>query len=743
MSDLTPVAPGRPAWPEAAATASDANFYQHEAKTGGVTPLQVAFQRKWSILVFAVLVASAVGFVAKQAPNRYAASALVMVDTRQPRLSTGEALMQSQIVDGALLNTRMESLRSPRLALEVVDQLSLTTLPEYCAPPVSLSQRLRDKLMHRLAPEQVAPAAPCRTSVEHAASQLASEVSIFNDGRSNIIRITAEGSDPYLVAKIANAYADTFIAHEQEEQAGLTHQANEWLSAHLAELRAGVVAAEAAVEEQQQGGQLTNVGGGTLLAQSLTSLNAQLSGVTGELAQKRSMLNALEALARSGSVDASAPVLASTMVQQLIAREAVLATAQADLNTRLGSANAEVVANAAQLERVRQQIRAEVGKTITGLHNEVDTLEARRATLASNVRNLQSQLGEQANAEIRLQDLERDAASARNQYDVAAARLEQIRVEAATQRSDVQPLIEASPPAGPTDSRTKMIVVGTFMASLGIGAGLAFALELLSRVYKEAEHVEEQTGLRVLGLFPKPLRRRTKPQDAVVQEPTSREADALHAVLANLVGGRLHAARPAGRVLMVTSALPGEGKTSFSLALGRAAAGRGLSVVVVDGDWRRSVMRSLFPALPKPNEAAQGSDARLLDPLIDQASGMHILSAPRLSRNPHAMMAAAGLPRALEKLRTDHDLVIIDTPPVLAVPEALSIASLADDVVMLVQWRRTPRSAVRAALKTLQRAHIFVNGIVMSKVDLRRLGRSSNDNYYAKLYPAYHVSRRD
>ena len=408
------------------------------------------------------------------------------------------------------------------------------------------------------------------------------------------------------------------------------------------------------------------------------------------------------------------------------------------------------MANAAQLARIRLQLRTEINKEVASVRGEVEALEARCASLRSSVQDLQLQVGKQGIADIRLQDLERDATSARSRYDAAALRLEQIHVEAAMQRADVQLVVEASPPDFPSFPRVRMIVTGTFLAMLGLGAVLAYGLELLSRVFSTPEQVEEQTGVRVRGLFPKLRSARNKPQGALAADPDWREAEALQAVFASLIGGRHHDEATGGRVLMVTSALPGEGKTSFSVALGRAAAARGLAVVVVDCDLRCSSMRGHFP--PTGPGAAMGlgpepGPRSELNPgfadLVIDPTGLHVLVTRTRSDNPHAILASAGLPRALEQLRAKYDIIIIDTPPVLAVPDVMSVAPMADDVVMLVGWRQSPRAAVIAALRALRRAHIQVNGIVLSKVDLRRLARASTDSsYYAKLYPSYHVLTR-
>ena len=759
MPDMNSLPAIRPeTWPKGGGGAFDEGFDLPVIDKGGVTPIQVALQHKWGILAFALVVSGIVWFALKQLPVRYAATASVMVDTRQPRVSSGDSLLSSQTVEPDLLRTRMEALRSPRLVREVVQQLNLTSVPEFCETSPSLTEAAENLVKKLAGRTAAAPAAPgCVASVQAVADKLASFMSFSADGHSFYILVSAEAADPDLAAKIANTYVAIFIAQQRRNQVGLTEQADAWLSTHNAELKAEVLAADDAVQRQRQGGHLTTMRGETLLGQSLSELNTQLIVATSDLAQKRSTLSSLEGVARSGpnSLDASAPVLASPIIQKLLDRESALAAAQAEMSTRLGSANSEVIANAAQLERIRQQIRTEVNKAVVSLRGEVQALESRRAGLAANVQSLQAQLGNQGNSAIRLSDLERDAASARSRYDAAAVRLEQIRIEAATQRADVQPLIEAVPPKVPSFPRTRMVVTGTFMASLGLGAGLAFAFAMMSNVFSDLGQVERQTGVYVLGLFPKPLRRRNKPQDLVIDNPTSREAEALQAVFSNLIGNRSHSDARLGWALMITSALPGEGKTSFSVALGRAAASRGLSVVVVDCDLRRSTMHALFSGgleRPLPGDVSDSSEPGSNEPgrsasnfaelALERSTGMRVLIAPPASRNPHALLSSADLPRALKQLRANHDVVIIDTPPVLAVPDAINLAALADDVVMLVDWSRTRRSALLAALKALRRTRIQVTGIVLSKVDLQHFARKNKqESHYAMLHSSYYNAR--
>lgn len=751
----------------------DAPFlpYGRGSAPGEQTPLQIAMRYKWRILAFAFAATLLAFLVVKSLPVRYASTASVMVDARQLRVS-GESLLSNQTLDLDLLRTRMETLRAPVIVRRVVEELRLNEMPEICAalaesPP--LGERLQaavsgvPRWLQRAQslfqpgigwPERLAiltgsdgpgrGAAPCPVPVQEAARYLPNIVSASNDSRSYIIRLSGEAGDPVLAARIANAYAAAFVDQQRQEKDNLAELANAWMTAHVGQLRAQMQQNDAAVERYRSQNNLTQLRGETMVAQSLAELNSQLSVATSELAQKRSLLGQVEAVSRNGGqLDASVIALSSPLIQRLVEQETQLAGQLAEIRSGLGDAHPRVSAMNAQLGRVRQQIRSEVGKTLTGLRGEVAALEARRASLERNVQQLHDRVAQQGPADVRLRELEREAASTRNRYEQMMTRLEQVRAEQALQRADAHVVVEALPPEFPSFPRTRMIVAGVFMASLGVGTAAAFALTLFSQVFKDADELEEHTGLRVLGLFPTPVRR-SRPQDVVLERPGTPEAEAMHSILANLLDGRLRVGGPLGRIIMVASALPNEGKSSFSVALGRSAAQAGLSAAVVDCDLRRATVRTLFAGLERANEpqllAAPEQEAEpvFADERIDRHSSLRVLPVAAPVANPHAALAAASLPRLLARLRAEHDLVILDTPPVLAVSDALILAPLADKVVMVVGWRSTSRAAVQSALKALHRVGAELAGAVLSKVDLRRYARkTASDAHYAYRYRGY------
>lgn len=719
------------------------------------TPLQLALRHKWSILIFAVAVTALGAAVVGNLPKRYLSTASIVVDSRQLRVTTAENFLSTQTLDTDQLRTQMEALRSPVVARQVVERLGLQRLTEFCTaaqPPRPIPERLVI-LGRRIAADAAtttglpnpfdppaAPALPCPVSVDAAAKHLLQNViTAANDGRSYVIRLSAMARDPRLAAAIANAYAEAFVDLRQQDRRRVAEQALATLRSHLNDLRAEMQAASAALEQHRIEHSLISMRGETLFAQSLSQLNAELSAATGELTRRETALQQLRTLLRtSGSAEASATALGSPIIQRLQERMAEPVALLARLSAQLGRSHPDVQAANAQVERLREQIRVEVTKTVTALVGEVEALSARKAALAERVVDARQRLGEEARAEVRQRELERNVTLSNSLYDTMLTRLRQIGTEQGLQHADAYVAVEARAAEEPAAPRTRMILVGIFFTALGIGTAAGAGLSLRSRAFRAPGEVEERTGLLVLGAFAKPRRGRS-PQRIVLDAPASPEAEELHRIVAGLTRRfRDHDHdQPLGRIVLVTSSLPGEGKTSFSVALGHSAARAGLSTIVVDGDLRRAGLCEVPLAAP-PTRAREEPPAAATDDtpygmeMADPHSSMRVLPLHGPVANPHEFLSSAKMPKLLAGLRQRHDLVIIDTPPVLSVADPLTLARFADEVVLVVDWTRTNRGLLEDTLRAFDRAGIAVGGAVLSKLDLRCYGRPAA-SYYAPL----------
>ena len=713
-------------------------------------PIQVALQNKWAILAFAAAMAAlAYAVLATFVRPLYTAEASVMIDARQIQLmGAQEGLLANQTVDENWTRTQMEVLRSPRLAEGVTQTLDLghNEAFEDCGGTGALQDRVHALLSRGTWKQSCTPSQDLATKV-----LLGSVMGFSNDRQSYIIKVAASVPDPVLAARIANAYATAFVDWQREMNRTIAERADALLTPYLEEMRSRAAAANATAERFRQTHNLVQLRrdgdnpsqGQTLRSQSLDAANSELSTVTSQLAEKRSVVQQVQnLLSNGGRIEAISPVLASPIIQGLLARRASLYGAVDELRTRFGSSHPQVAAAQAQLARNEQQISFETAKTLASLSSEVGALVTRKALLVAEVESLQGNVAEESRDDVTLRELNRAARAESSVYEAMLVRLKQIGAERLVQRGQAQVVVEATPPEYPFFPKKRMMVTGTFLASLGIGAGFAFARSLFSRRFRSAEQIEDETGLLVLGLFP--ATRGSRPQDVVIDAPLSLEADNIHSVLAQVCGPRVSNGEQHGRVVLVTSALPGEGKTSFSVALGRSAIQSGLSTFVLDCDLRRPALeRAIFG---RDAEALGGMDAKPLGPAelmaraeIDTRSGLRFLSLSRYISNPRGILSWPGLPELVAQLRGRYNLIILDTPPVLAVSDVLQLGPLTDQVLLMINWHETPRSAVTTAMQALQRSGMPATGAVMSKVNLHRYARANPRNMpYLTHYRSYH-----
>ena len=665
------------------------------------TPMRLIMRWKWRILGFAAVVTLISGVVIWNLKPRYSSEATVTIDVRQVRVINQEGLLASPMLDESLVRSDMEAFGSINLARTVVKTLNLNKNPEFCGK-----------------------APNCDAPVDDVAKKVMNTVSATNDGRSYIIRIRAEAASGELAAAIANTYANAFVAHRQQMRADVAKKATTWLASYVEQLRGQSMAADAAAAKYRVDHHLIPLRGETTAVQSATAINAELATLANEIAQKQSTLDQVASMQSTGGDATSvAPLLNSPLISSLIDRQAQLENNEAELKSQYGSAYPGVQSARARTAQARAQVRSEISKAVTGLGREVAALNQRKVMLTQQLNANQSNVGQQGTDDVGLQALESNATSARNVYQSATTRLREIEAEQGMAQSDATLATEAIVPDKPDFPHKTVMLAGAFLGSLGLGTIAAFAMGLLSGVFRDADQLEEETGLRMLGVFPKPDGNGA-PEDMASGTPLSLHGEALHSALVNIAGAIPTPRDGLGKVVLITSAIPGEGKTSFSLAVGRSAMRSDLSTILLDCDLRSPsvdrMMRNANRTEIAPDGelgSVGGSSVRTLT--VDRTTGLHVV--PMRTKNAvNQMLSGSVIRNMLQHLRHHYDLIILDLPPVLAVADALTLAPMADGVVLVVDFQRTPRKAFADAVKMLQRNGAYIAGTVFSKGQLQK-----------------------
>ena len=718
--------------------------------------LNMIRRRFWVLLGVAALVFAIAVIVTFLATPRYTARAQVALEMRESQVVDFEAVLSGLPPDSAMVDTEVEVLRSRTLAGEVIDDLDLANSPEFnprLRRPGPLD-RLRESVDERLSallPGQVvdlmdsdAEDDPSITERELVVNQLLAAMQFRRTGMTYVIDIAATSRAPHLARDIANSYAEQYLVSQLEAKYRATERANAWLNERVATLREEVRNREAAVARFREEAGLLDAEGASLTEQQISDVSAQLVLSRAELAEAEARLRSVQAqLNRGASADTISEVLDSSVIRDLRSQQAAIIQRRGELSSRYGPRHPSVITIEREQADLDLQIEREIDRIVTNLSNDVDVARERVRSLEQSEARLRQELAGNYGSLVRLRELERDADASRTLFQSILERFQQTSEQQSLTESDARVVSEAALPNRPSSPKVPLnLAIGLVLGGVcgAIAVVIAEILDNGLQVDRDVEVKLDQPHIASIpqvkpGLLSAVAGRPVSPVEYIVRKPLSGFAESFRAVRAAI---RLNSLDRPVKVVAVTSALPGEGKTTVSICLGRIAALADSRVLVVDCDLRRRRLSAeLVPDVPAGLLEVLNGDADLAATVVtDTRTGLDILPLSRLKFTPRDVFGSQAFADLLDRLGDSYDLVILDTAPVTAVADTLTIASRSDGIVFAARWRKTPVTLIRNALKTLLHARANVLGVVLNDVDFSAMARYEGGAFGA-YYPSY------
>jgi capsular exopolysaccharide synthesis family protein len=560
--------------------------------------------------------------------------------------------------------------------------------------------------------------------------------------RSWVIEISVDSTVPGKSENIANTVADLYIVEQLEAKYEATKVATAWLSARLSNLRGQLEVSERAVERyRNQAGMVEGRNSVTVAMQQLSEINTQLVLARSRSAEAVARLQQVERLlAKHRDVSSVGRVLSSALIQRLLEQESDLIRRRAEMSTEFGPKHPRMINVHAEIRDLRRKIGTEIDKVVLSLKNEVEVAKARESSLADTLSGIEDRMGVLNQRQVQLRALERDSEANRALYGTFLARFKEMSGQNDLQTPDARIISRASIPIVQSAPRVKLIVGLVFVFSVIIGISLVFVVEQLDTGYRSMEQIEQLTEVAALGLVPMV---KTKKGDSVARlildQPISSYAESIRNLFVGLMLSNVD--RPP-KIVLVTSSMPDEGKSSITLSLARTVALSGRKVVVVDCDLRRPSLHVALDLPRTPGLVELLAKRATLDEAVqkDEASGADLITAGEQVSNTIDLVSSEQLKRLLANLGQTYDLVILDSPPILAVTDARVLASAADKTIFVVRWEKTKREAVALGLRQVEMSGGSIAGVVLSKVDVRKhAGYSFADSgyYYGKNMKYY------
>jgi capsular exopolysaccharide synthesis family protein len=675
--------------------------------------ISILRRRKLPFLVVFLLVLGGIALYTWRQTPQFTATADLLVNSRVLNVEAKDnSVLPEATAEDAAVNTEIQILQSNQIADRVIDALS--------ARDPHFAERVTEL------PRERARAAAFDT--------VSSRMKVTRPGNTNVLGVSFPVPDPVLAATVANEFARQYILSKGDTRLSAARSADVGLRGELDALRGRVESAEAAVAQYRRDNGLLSADGVTLTEQEQSVYKQQEAAAQTALAEERSRLNtARSQMARGSKGDDVGEALSSPVVSQLRGQRAQVSAKLAELQAKYKPEHPDVVRAKRELADVDAAIQAEIARVMSNLEARVQVARQREGAASSIAGRARGTLAANEAASVKLNELERRAEALRTNYAAMLQRQTMVASQAVVAESDARIISPALPPKAPSSPNRKLnLALGAMLATL-LAGGAVWLLHIFDRTIVSSREAEESLGLPHIVNVPsiKSIARAGEKAiptaDFVLDSPLSMIAEAVRSLLLDIEKDG-SAART--RVVGLTSARPGEGKSTLAVWLARVAAVSGRRTLLIDGDIRRPSIATTLGLSPTYGLLDVLSGATTLKEALlrDERSGLWVLPALRQAFAPGQMNSEAQLRALMERLDNVFDLVVIDTAPALAAAESRLLMDHVDHALMVVRWNHTHVPAIRAAIKRLVSIGVRPAGVVMTQVNMKAVGAFAYDD---------------
>ncbi|WP_313193862.1 polysaccharide biosynthesis tyrosine autokinase [Shinella zoogloeoides] len=682
------------------------------------------------------------------------------------------------------ISSAAEILKSGRLALRVVDDLKLSDNETILNPPQSPVAMVKGwaKALTSSGPD-VSEEAMANGRREKAAATLQQSLTVERAGRSAVLAVSFRSTDPQLAAAITKRYAEAFFEDQLSANFTATEQASTWLQERLTDIQARAQDAALEVERYRDENGLTTARGELMSEQQLADLNSQLILAQADAASASARYAQFKAIVEQGpdkAVDnASIPTqqAGGSVLQELRERYNSVVKRAQDITQNFGADHPQAAALRAEKEDLAGQIYRELQQLTASYRNEYEVARSRETSLRENIDKVAGSNAVANRSSVRLRELEQKATALKALSESYLSRFEQASQKQSFPIAKARVISDAGVPTAPSSPKKTLVLGLSLVLGLMAGGALTFVQELRERAFRLENDVRTILGLKPLGYLPLVGgQKKRKPAmigaKAVKAEPAPGEADE-DIPLERMTRIVLDAPRSAfaetlrnakltsetmltgreSRVIGVTSALPGEGKSTVATNFAALLAISGKRTLLIDADVRRPGLSAMMKPAPQVGliEAVSGEIPWTQAVKTDRRSQLTILpialgkdAARRHDGNE--LISSPAMKQLLDEARQAFDYVIVDLAPVGPVVDAKAFEPLADGFLFVVEWGKTPSNLVRDLLAAEHRIEAKTLGVVLNKTDMAALARYSDAGAaekYRDLYDQYYTDNME
>jgi polysaccharide biosynthesis transport protein len=694
-------------------------------------------KHQWLILTFLLTVVTVVTIASFKMKPVYQAAARVEVDQdSQSMLPFQEVNSYDYEMDlDNYIQTQCNILQSETLAMQTIRSLDLGRYPEFGGNTQTLT----------FTPGAAAPKRP------EILNAFLGRLTVRRVQNTRLVEVTFEAQNPQLAADVVNAHLQNFMEQNFRSKFDATTQASSWLSSELEELRVEVQKSEDARIAYQRENQIWQLDEKQdITTQKLADLNKAVTDAQTALAEKEAFYR----MATSGEADASPAIRENTYIQGLMKQKSDLDQQYAEAISQYGPNFPKVQHIVAQQKQLDDDLASARKTSVEGTAGEYNTARSHVEILQEALDKQKAEANDEAGKLVQYSILQHDADSNRQLYDGLLQKLKEAGITAGLRSSNIRVVDPALAPTTPSrPQRARNILMAFFVGLVG-GVALALFREYLDNTVKSPDDIETLTGLPSLAVVPslpdlngnhgglsrfgrdavKPVASAGRVEMLSFAQPKSQISEAFRALRTSLL---LSQAEHPPQVILVTSSLPREGKTTAAINLAVTLAQLGDRTLLIDSDLRKPGVRRALN-LPAGKDVGLSSylagvcsleEITIPHPTI---SNLAAVTTGPVPPSPADLLSSHRMREAIADLRRRFKFIVIDTPPVMAATDAVILSALTDGVLLVVRSGETPKEAFTRTRNLLLAVKCRILGVVLNAVD-----SSAPDYYYSYRYYPY------
>ena len=684
-------------------------------------------ERLWIALPVALLVALSVGYYKAQETEMYSSVATMQFE-RPERVVISEQVVDTAIRSDVDLNTYIQILNSGRLRTMVAQSLT----PE----EIKILQR---PYLKELAPGASPPPV----------GQLLGSMAPQSIRNSFLLNIAVTNRDPEGAALIANRYVEQFMKYLFENVGGKNEAAVEYLRTRADELRKESETAEGRLQDYRRKHNLVSLDNSiNIISERLRAINSTLTNARLSRIETENLLGQIERMQQvNGNLLEIGYISAYGNIAILKTQLAQLNNQQSVLSERYLERHPKMLNLASSIEVVTAQIKRDVDQSISDLRTQYVKLKETEASYTKEY--MEAELGQ-----LRLGELSVDFKSLENQAQVAKTnyiqildRLNQTTTSKNLENIPVKPLDRATPAGGPYTPNIRDIIKTSIFLGLLVFAGVAVGLSFIDDRVKSAWDIEGFIGATLLGIIPDLGDVPDTEKHSLVN--SNKSSPGSEAFLSVYSAVKIQSKLDFPKAILVTSTIPGEGKTMITCNLAASFARHGKRVLIMDCDMRRPMLHRHFKLTNEAGLIAWFEAGAKIpaDPFTDASLGLikadenlYLLRSGGRSKSPTELLETPVFGQFIEAMKHHFDLIVVDSPPMGAVTDALLISERTDEVIYVCRFNRAYRKHIRLYIKQLRESKNELLGIVLNGLSPRRIEYYSNYRYY-RSYKKYYGSQ--